>query len=131
MSSTTDPSGRETIGTSGSFVVGEDTAWASPEPGVERQVLGYDRDLMLVRVAFEEGAVGAAHSHPHRQATYVARGAFEVTIDGQTRTLRAGDSFFVAPGLVHGVVALEEGELIDAFCPGRSTFVDVGSDGVS
>ena len=71
------------IGTSGPFVAGADAAWEAPEPGVTRQVLGYDAEVMLVRVRFEAGAVGAAHHHPHRQVTYVAEGAFEVTIDGE------------------------------------------------
>ena len=108
---------------SGPFVQAADIPWEAPDPGVTRQVLGYDGELMLVRVLFEEGAVGVEHRHPHRQVSYVCRGAFEVTIDGETTTLREGDSFFVAPDLLHGAVALEAGELLDVFTPARETFV--------
>ena len=52
-------------------------------------------ELMMVEFAFEKGGVGALHSHPHVQASYVAEGAFEVTIDGKTETLGAGGSFIV------------------------------------
>lgn len=111
---------------SGPFVKAADAEWEAPDPGITRQVLGYDGELMLVRVQFEAGAVGTPHAHPHRQVSYVCRGAFEVTIDGETTTLREGDSFFVAPDLVHGAVALEAGELLDVFTPARETFVSSG-----
>ena len=108
---------------SGPFIKSAAVEWQVPDPGITRQVLGYDGELMLVRVVFEEGAVGTEHAHPHRQVTYVQSGAFEITIDGETETLRSGDSFFVAPDLVHGAVALEAGELLDVFAPAREAFV--------
>lgn len=112
-----------TIGGSGPFIQTDDTEWETPDTGITRQVLGYDGELMLVRVVFEAGAIGTEHSHPHRQVSYVCEGAFEVTIDGQTQTLRKGDSFFVEPDLLHGAVCLEAGELLDVFAPARETFV--------
>ena len=47
------------------------------EPGVTRQVLGHDPELMMVRVTFQKDAVGYIHAHPHRQVTFVERGRFE------------------------------------------------------
>ena len=92
-------------------------------PGAMRRVLLHTDELMLVEFAFEKGAIGPLHAHPHVQASYVAKGAFEVTIDGATETLRAGDSFIVPPGSRHGVRALEPGTLIDSFTPHRSDFL--------
>ena len=109
--------------TSGAFVVGREVAWDRMAEGVTRQILGYGPDLMLVRVEFETEGVGAMHKHPHRQVTYVAAGVFETTIDGETRTLRAGDCFFVAADLLHGVVCREKGTLIDVFTPAREDFL--------
>ena len=97
--------------------------WTRVADGVDRQVLGYDQQLMLVAVRFEKGAVGALHSHPHRQVTFVSSGSFEVEIDGQKRILSAGDSFFVPSDLKHGVVAQEAGVLVDVFHPMRDEFV--------
>lgn len=77
---------------------------------------------MLVLVRFEKGAVGTPHHHIHRQVSYVESGSFEVTIDGNTKVLRQGDSFYVAPDLEHGVVALEDGSLLDIFTPAREEF---------
>ncbi len=98
-------------------------AWEPTEPGVKRKIMAYGPDLMIVRVVFEAGAVGKAHQHPHRQASYVESGAFDVTIDGVTQRLTAGDTFFVPANLVHGVVALEAGQLVDSFTPMREEFL--------
>ena len=42
--------------------------------GVTRRVLAYSDDVMVVENTFEKDAVGALHSHPHTQITYVVRG---------------------------------------------------------
>jgi FKBP-type peptidyl-prolyl cis-trans isomerase len=73
------------------FQIGSELKWEDAEPGVQRQVMGYDGQLMVVKVKFEKGAVGKAHSHYHTQATYVAKGKFEVTIGDKTQVLKEGD----------------------------------------
>lgn len=101
----------------------EDITWTEVAPGNRRAVLSECPEMMLVAFRFEPGAVGALHSHPHTQVSYVAQGSFDVTVDGVTRRLGAGSSFIVAPNLVHGVVALEQGLLIDTFTPRRDDFL--------
>ena len=108
------------------FVRSADTQWESVGVGVRRQILGHGPDLMVVRVDFDEGAVGALHHHPHRQATYVAAGRFEVTLGGDKQTLGPGDCFFAAADVPHAVVALERGTLIDTFTPARADFLAAG-----
>lgn len=97
--------------------------WEPLGGGIERKVLGYDEELMMVLVRFEKGAIGSLHHHVHRQVSYVEAGSFEVTIDGKTKVLQKGDCFFVMPDLVHGVVALEAGCLVDIFTPARKDFL--------
>jgi quercetin dioxygenase-like cupin family protein len=107
------------------FVVSDLSEWKTVGQGIQRQILAHGPDLMLVKVVFEPGSIGAMHHHPHRQATYVAEGTFEATVGGEKRTLRAGDSFFAAADVRHSVVALEKGALIDCFTPGRADFLNV------
>jgi quercetin dioxygenase-like cupin family protein len=108
---------------SAGFLIGAELPMENPAPGVTRQIMGYDGQLMLVKVMFEKGAVGYAHEHFHSQSTYVASGKFEVTIHGEMKTLGAGDGFYTEPDVIHGVVCLEEGILIDAFSPMRHDFL--------
>ena len=105
------------------FITSSEMDWESLGGGIERKILGYDDQLMMALVRFEKGAIGSLHHHVHRQVCYVESGVFEVTIDGNKKVLQKGDSFFVAPDLVHGVVALEAGSLVDVFTPARQDFV--------
>jgi quercetin dioxygenase-like cupin family protein len=105
------------------FAQPEATPWTEVAPGNRRRVLVHTPELMQVEFAFEEGAVGALHSHPHVQSSYVAEGRFEVTIAGRTEVIGEGGSFIVPSGLVHGVRALERGRLVDSFTPARQDFL--------
>lgn len=91
--------------------------------GVVRRVLAYCDALMCVENTFETGAIGALHSHPHTQITYVASGVFAFEIDGETHTVRAGDTLLKTDSVVHGCRCLEEGILVDFFNPMREDFV--------
>lgn len=99
------------------------TEWQTVAAGVQRKITAFNEDLMMVKVRFEKDAIGTAHHHIHTQTSYVAKGTFEVTIDGSTETLHEGDSFFVQPNLVHGVVCKEAGILVDIFNPVRKDFL--------
>ncbi len=108
---------------SASFVYEKDVRWENPGPGIRRQVMAYDGQLMLVKVCFEKGAIGTPHEHYHSQATYVASGKFELQIGDEKKILNAGDAYYIAPDELHGCVCLEEGILIDTFSPMRADFL--------
>lgn len=97
--------------------------WEELGGGVSRQIMGWDNQIMMVKVKFEKGAVGDAHSHFHTQTTYCASGKFEFTIDGEKCVIDATDGIYVAPNTVHGAVCLEPGILIDVFSPVREDFL--------
>jgi quercetin dioxygenase-like cupin family protein len=105
------------------FAGPDDGQWTDLGNGNRRRVILHNDALMTVEFTFEKGGIGALHSHPHVQASYIAEGLFEVTIDGKTATLGAGGSFIVPPNAVHGVKALEAGRLIDSFTPRRDDFL--------
>lgn len=109
--------------TDGPFFRGSDIEWENTAEGVKRQIMAVGTDLMLVRVDFVAGAVGALHHHPHRQATYVAAGTFDVSIGGNEQRVTAGDSFVAPADVPHGVKAIEAGTLIDCFTPIREDFL--------
>lgn len=92
--------------------------------GVVRKVLAYSENLMSVELHFEKGAVGAKHFHPHEQIGYLISGSLLYQEEGQEdKVLVAGDTYYVEPDVVHGVVALEETMLLDIFTPMRKDFV--------
>ena len=105
------------------FILEKETEWQTCGEGVARQIMGYGKDLMLVKVLFEKGAVGAMHKHVHSQSSYIVSGIFEVTVGGETRTMRSGDGYYVGPDVEHGVLCIEKGILIDTFSPCREDFL--------
>ena len=105
------------------FVEDKSLEWEVVAPGVKRKIMTYDKRIMLVKVYFETGGIGTVHNHYHTQLTYISKGMFEVEIDGKKQVLKQGDVFHAAPNLFHGVVCLEEGELVDVFSPMREDFI--------
>ncbi len=105
------------------FQFDSEIPWQDLGNGIQRQMFGYDDKVMLVKVKFEAGAVGALHSHPHSQVTYVESGVFDMTIGEETKRIKKGDGYYVLPPLVHGIICIEPGVLIDVFSPMREDFV--------
>jgi len=92
--------------------------------GVTRKILASGGTMMTVQFAFETGAVGTPHTHPHEQVGYVLQGRFELTLGNDKTTLEAGDTYYVPSNTLHGVVALEDGVLLDVFTPQRQDFLE-------
>ncbi len=92
--------------------------------GVTRKVLSYSRNLMTVELKFPAGAVGAKHSHRHEQIGYIVNGSLVYQEEGQPdQVLHTGDTYYVAPNVVHGVEILEDTTLLDIFTPMREDFI--------
>ena len=106
------------------FVLGDVAEQEDVGGGVVGQILGHNDDLMLVRVRFDEGAVGYTHDHPHSQVAYVESGVFEFTVGNETTILKAGDCAYVPPGMEHGAICKEKGVLLDIFSPTREDFLE-------
>ncbi|RYY21721.1 MAG: cupin domain-containing protein [Chitinophagaceae bacterium] len=100
-----------------------DIQWTDAAPKIQRQLYGYNDQVMMVKVRFEQGGVGAVHQHPHTQVTYVESGVFEMTIGDEKKIISKGDGYFVPPDVLHGCVCLEAGMLVDCFAPMREDFV--------
>ena len=66
------------------FITDNEVQWEPTAPGMKRKIMAWDDRLMLVRVEFETGGIGALHKHPHTQITHVERGAFEVELTCKT-----------------------------------------------
>lgn len=108
------------------FMFGTRSPRESVGEGLTRQLFGYDESILMARVEFEAGAIGAVHTHLHSQVSYVESGEFDVYIDGVETRLGPGDSFYIQPNLEHGAVCRKAGVLIDVFSPLREDFI--GSD---
>ena len=113
----------QNFGSSKEFIKDEESDWEVVGEGIKRKIMGFDDKIMMVNVLFEKGSIGTLHEHYHSQVTNVAKGTFEVTINNVTKVMKQGDCFYIPPHIIHGVVCLEEGLLIDVFSPIREDFM--------
>ena len=97
--------------------------WTDLGNGVRRQVMGYNDNIMMVKVDLKKDAKASLHHHRHSQTTYVVSGVFELTIGNETRIIKPGDGFLAPPDVEHGVQCIEDGILVDAFSPVREDFL--------
>ena len=105
------------------YQIDSEILWEKVTDKVERKIMAYDENIMMVKVKFEKGGIGYKHKHPHVQTTLVESGLFEVNIGDEKMILKKGDSFFVPSNIEHGVVNIQEGILIDVFNPAREDFL--------
>jgi len=105
------------------FIIDSEIAWQDLGGGLKRKIMSYDETMMMVKIIFEKGGIGAPHKHVHTQMSYVESGIFEITIGDKKQTLKAGDGYYIPSNVMHGAVCKEAGVLIDLFTPMREDFV--------
>jgi quercetin dioxygenase-like cupin family protein len=70
-------------------------------PGVRLHAIGGEQ-VLLCRVTYEPGTGVPLHSHEHtEQVMVIVDGEVAMTVEGETRTLRAGDVAVVNRGREH------------------------------
>ncbi|MFN8221875.1 MAG: cupin domain-containing protein [Gaiellales bacterium] len=86
-------------------------------PGVGLHAVAGDQ-VFLGRVRYEPGTTVTRHSHEHtEQAMLVLDGAVEVTIGGETRELRAGDTCVITRRVEHALHSPGGVTFIEALAP--------------
>jgi len=104
----------------------------SPETNVE--VMGYRArlnraelrsasEMLLAIVDLAANTVLPLHSHPQEQAGTVVSGNLELTIDGETRWLKPGDTYIIPSGVEHGGRTGDTpARVLDVFSPVREDY---------
>jgi quercetin dioxygenase-like cupin family protein len=90
-------------------------------PGYRARLVHSDR-MTFSYVDIDAGASFTEHDHPHEQVIHLLEGDFEVTIDGETRVMRAGDVVIVPPHARHRGTAITPCRVLDAFAPPRDDY---------
>ncbi len=96
--------------------------WNGREPfdfreGIALHAIGGEQAL-LCRVTYEPGKQVPLHSHEHtEQVMLILDGSLTMTIEGETRELRAGDVVVVNRGLQHALHSEKGATFIEALSP--------------
>lgn len=106
------------------FIHENNIEWETIGDGVKRQILGYDGQIMMVKIKAEKkGPVGVEHAHYHSQVTFVSSGKFEFTIGGEKKIVSVGDGMYMEPDVRHSCICIEPGVIVDCFSPTREDFL--------
>ena len=73
-------------------------------------------------VTAKEGAILPSHHHIHEQVTNIISGELEMTVAGETKLCKAGDTVIIPGNVPHSAVAKTECYLIDVFHPVREDY---------
>jgi quercetin dioxygenase-like cupin family protein len=108
----------------GRFVDVPDIETVEYVPGLTfRPVLG--EKTLVNFVSFEPHTEAPMHVHAEEQVVVVTEGEFDFTINGETRTMRAGDVAVIPSWVPHGARTGDQPcREIDMFAPPRATLID-------
>jgi unsaturated pyranuronate lyase len=99
----------------------------SPGPHIWMRTISGNQ-VMMNLVTIEPGGIVPEHSHSNEQAGYVLRGTLILTIEGETRHLKAGDCYLAPANVVHSGATTEEGcDVLDIFAPPRADYVEAAA----
>ena len=74
--------------------------------------------VLVCRVNYEPGFGVDNHAHPHtEQVMIVSEGELELTVEGETRILRAGDWAVIGKGIEHAVRTENGAQFWEALSP--------------
>jgi len=91
-------------------------------PGVRIRTCANEK-MMLSVVDLEPHAVVEEHQHPHEQVGMLLEGRALFIIDGEEKTLAAGDMYRIPGNVQHKVVVLDQpAKALDIFCPIREDY---------
>ncbi len=68
------------------------------------------------------GSILPLHDHPHEQIVNMIEGELEMTIEGVTRIMTAGQTYAIPGNVPHEGKALTDCKVIDVFTPARDDY---------
>ncbi len=71
----------------------------------------------------DAGSRMPAHQHAQEQVVHVVQGRIRLIVAEIPYELRAGDSYYLASNIPHGVETLEDTIIVDTFSPPRDDYI--------
>ena len=79
-------------------------------PLQDQELTAAGRHVVQARAEFSPGGEVGKHTHPGEEVSYVLEGTLQLEVTGQpTRTLKAGEAFFIPAGVVHAAKNVDTG----------------------
>jgi quercetin dioxygenase-like cupin family protein len=99
--------------------------WIEICPGIKRRTVAHGQRMYQMVAELEAGSVMPAHQHPQEQIVHILSGRMKLIVEGSPHELKAGDSFYLASNVPHGVETIEQTRVLDTFSPPRDEYLAI------
>lgn len=99
--------------------------WIEICPGIKRQTATSGKTMYQMVASLDAGSKMPEHRHPQEQIIHILSGCMKVVVEGAVHELTAGDSFYLASNVPHGVETMEETRVLDTFSPPRDEYLAI------
>ena len=97
--------------------------WIEICPGIKRQTIASGKTMYQMIAELDAGSRMPEHRHPQEQLVHILEGRMRLIVDGTPHELSAGDSFYLAGNVPHGVETIEKTRVLDTFSPPREEYL--------
>lgn len=101
----------------------EQNPWIQIAPGIKRRTTTSGATMYQMRAQLDAGSRLPEHRHSQEQIALVIKGRMKLIVDGMPHELRAGEAFYLASNVPHGVETIEDTTVIDTFSPPRDDYL--------
>lgn len=97
--------------------------WIDIAAGIKRRTITSGASMYQMRAELSAGSRLPEHQHPHEQIAFVLKGRMRLIVAGEPHELTAGEAFYLASNVPHGVETIEDTTVIDTFSPPREDYL--------
>jgi len=101
----------------------QENPWIEIAPGIKRRTIAVGASMYQMRAELSAGSRMPEHSHSQEQIAHVIKGRMKLIVAGVPHELTAGDAFYLASNVPHGVETIEDTTVIDTFSPPRNDYL--------
>src|SRR4051812_29533277 len=99
--------------------------WIDICPGIKRQTVAHGKTMYQMLAKLDAGSKMPEHQHSQEQLVHILSGHMKLIVSGTPHDLVAGDSYYLASNVPHGVETLEETRVLDTFSPPRHEYLAI------
>lgn len=97
--------------------------WIDICPGIKRRTVTSGTSMYQMLAQLDAGSRMPEHQHPQEQIAHVLKGRMRLIVAGVPHDLSAGESFYLASNVPHGVETIEDTTVLDTFSPPRDDYL--------
>ena len=94
-------------------------------PGITRRTVANGKNMYQMIATLAAGSRMPEHRHTQEQIVHILEGQMRLIVDGVPHELSAGDSFYLASNVPHGVETILPTRVLDTFSPPRDDYLAI------